>query len=62
MGTIERNKFFKNYGDIRIRTDCVAYKENKDKNKPPVECNALRALYCMKEKCAFYKPKNKGSE
>ena len=62
MGTAQRNKILKEYGDIKIRTDCFAYKENKEKNKPPMECIALRRLYCQKEKCVFYKPKNKRSE
>lgn len=62
MGIAKRNKILKEYGAIKIRTDCFAYKENKEKNKPPIECNALRALYCAKEKCVFYKPKNNKGE
>lgn len=43
-------------GGLRIKHDCFAY--NKDKR----ECTALNELYCMKEKCSFYKPKEEQNE
>lgn len=33
------------------KTDCKMY--NKETNS----CNALKELYCKKEKCGFYKPR-----
>ena len=38
-------------GGLNIKDDCFAY--DKDKQ----ECKALNGLYCLTEKCRFYKPK-----
>lgn len=38
-------------GGLNVRTDCFAYDEKKQ------DCIALNQLYCMNEKCSFYKPK-----
>lgn len=36
------------------KTDCFAYRHST--SRP--DCRALNELYCARENCAFYKPKN----
>lgn len=36
--------------NFEIKTDCFAFKSNHT-------CSALKALYCAKENCKFYKRK-----
>lgn len=40
---------------IGVKTDCFAYREGVIEARA---CDALRELYCKKEKCNFYKPKS----
>lgn len=39
---------------IEVKTDCFAYRKGVTE---AYACKALRELYCKKEKCNFYKPK-----
>ena len=39
-----------NEQEIKIKTDCEFYKNNR-------HCNALKQMYCNKEICSFYQPK-----
>ena len=41
---------------IGVRTDCFAYKKGESPSSGG-DCKALKALYCQKEKCNFFKPK-----
>lgn len=43
-----------------IKTDCFAYKQNESNIKfcsVPGKCLVLTELFCAKEKCKFYIPK-----
>jgi len=40
-----------NNDKIEIKTDCIMYRPLKK------ECDGLKELYCVKEKCNFYKTK-----
>lgn len=41
---------------IEVKEDCFAYKNSIGKKEG--ECRALNSLYCKKESCRFYKPRN----
>ncbi len=44
----------KTYGDIEVKKDCKLYDDTGiDKWK----CKGLNDLYCKREKCKFYKPR-----
>ena len=43
-----------NYPQYEARTDCLFYRA-QGYRKP--DCAALKELYCRKEKCSFYKPR-----
>ena len=61
MGREERMKKLQNYGEIKIKTDCFAYKESNEGLIPKKECSALTDLFCKKEKCVFYMNKEEHS-
>ena len=51
----ERMKKLQNYGEIKIKTDCFAYKESNEGLIPKKECSALTDLFCKKEKRGLIK-------
>lgn len=45
-----------------IKTDCFAYREREVGKRIFKACVALDALYCMNEKCKFYKTKKQACQ
>lgn len=45
----------KNGNKIEVKKDCIFF---RNKQKSEGSCLALRALYCTKENCKFYKTKD----
>lgn len=52
MNMKKEEKMMKENNSV-IQTDCFAYRP-----KGEYRCIALNDLYCAKEECHFYKPKN----
>lgn len=48
------------YGRIEVKKDCMMYR-NTLYGKGE-DCSGLNELYCRKEKCKFYKKKNKAEQ
>lgn len=42
------------YGNIEVKKDCKLY---NDIDKKEGFCRGLNDLYCKRERCKFYKPK-----